>query len=664
MADPRLAWRQLNVASPNVSGLMRGANDALNNAADAASSILGRYEEGQMNKADAEVANELAALDTQDEIDAYFANGGLNGRNISPEMMQSLMGRQGDVMDYANTRSSIGDRDGRLGIAQDVNARSGEAFGWQRDDRTDALARRDWQRDNAGMFIEGEQRAFTNGTAFSSHIDRTESGGAADQYDTLFGHRNRNNGVRVSQMTIGEAGQFAAADGEYGRSVISEIGRVATPMGKFQIVGSTLRGLQKDLNLPADVPFSPAVQEQLGTYLAQRRIEGRSPAAARAGLRAEWEGFKNVSDAELDQMIGELRQLPTVNRDSIIAAGQGGGNQGAPQGQPGFRPTPIDRGGSQYAQAMAASGLFGGQEVLGAIDHLRDAATSGQAEIDEQRLQYQNDVVAGLVQQAVNSPNALTTGEAENIIRDQLLSTGEFSNSEAVTAARQAAGLIESSAGLSGTLSGGSLDAGVVSTIENAAANTVANATRRVDGTDQARAVADISRYNEGGEPHKVLESDLEIPNDAETLGSYRSEMLRRLVNDYADEFGVEPSVVAVAMRDAYVSDPGDDERSSFWYNSDMTLNTLERRFDKDAVEAAIAQLDPNARRDLDRQRGEVSTMKAQLEQNASQQKTLMRRLNKLDPNDPRDADEYQALQQRLDRLVQAAAQMNGQVQR
>lgn len=135
--------------------------------------------------------------------------------------------------------------------------------------------------------------------------------------------------------------------------------------------------------------------------------------------------------------------------------------------------------------------------------------------------------------------------------------------------------------------------------------------------------------------------------------------MLRRLVNEYADEFGVEPSVVAVAMRDAYTSDPGDDERSSFWYNSDMTLNTLRNRFDPEMVEAAVAQLDPDARRDFDRGQSNVRIIESQLQQNSLQQQQVLRRLNKLDPNNPSHASAIENLRNRLGQLEGRAAALS-----
>ena len=136
---------------------------------------------------------------------------------------------------------------------------------------------------------------------------RTEGAGRAD---TLFGHSQMNGpfkGVDVSRMTIGQALDFAAPSGAYGQYVASRVGRVATPMGKHQIVGSTLRRAAHQMGLPMDARFDEATQDAIAAHLARNRLAGaKSPAAKRAALRAEWEGFKNVTDSELDAAIQQF----------------------------------------------------------------------------------------------------------------------------------------------------------------------------------------------------------------------------------------------------------------------------------------------------------------------------------------------------------------------
>lgn len=138
-------------------------------------------------------------------------------------------------------------------------------------------------------------------------IDQHEGAG---RYDTLFGHAQnggRFDDVDVSRMTIDQLSEFAAPDGEYGQWVKGKVGRVATPMGRHQIVGTTLRNTAAAMGLPGDTVFNGGTQDTMASYLASQRLKSASsPAGKRTALRAEWEGFKNVSDADLDAAIAKF----------------------------------------------------------------------------------------------------------------------------------------------------------------------------------------------------------------------------------------------------------------------------------------------------------------------------------------------------------------------
>ena len=138
-------------------------------------------------------------------------------------------------------------------------------------------------------------------------IDRTEGGG---NYSTLFGHSQRGgafDGVDVSKMTLAQLKNFASPKGQYGQWVKGKVGRVATPMGRYQIVGTTLRNAASELGLSPDTVFSPQTQTAIAEHLARRRLaSAESPAAKRIALRAEWEGFKHVPDSQLDQAIARF----------------------------------------------------------------------------------------------------------------------------------------------------------------------------------------------------------------------------------------------------------------------------------------------------------------------------------------------------------------------
>lgn len=146
-----------------------------------------------------------------------------------------------------------------------------------------------------------------DGTLFGL-IDKTEGGGA---YDTLYGHSQnggRFDNIDVTKMTLNDLYAFSDPSGEYGQWVKANNpkGNVATPMGRHQIVGTTLRAAATEMGLSPDTIFTPQTQDAIANHLAGKRIGGaKTPAAKRAALRAEWDGFNGVSDSALDAAIAQ-----------------------------------------------------------------------------------------------------------------------------------------------------------------------------------------------------------------------------------------------------------------------------------------------------------------------------------------------------------------------
>lgn len=144
--------------------------------------------------------------------------------------------------------------------------------------------------------------------SFLKAIDHSE--GAGD-YDTLFGHAQRAGGrfagTRVSQMTVGQAIAFADPNGAYAQSVKSQIGRVATPMGRHQIVGTTLRRTAAHMRIDPDQPFDAGTQNRMAAHLARQRLAGASTMSGKiAALRSEWEGLRSVPRAQMEQIVRDF----------------------------------------------------------------------------------------------------------------------------------------------------------------------------------------------------------------------------------------------------------------------------------------------------------------------------------------------------------------------
>nr|WP_246642927.1 lytic murein transglycosylase [Rhizobium laguerreae] len=152
--------------------------------------------------------------------------------------------------------------------------------------------------------------------SFLAAVDRTE--GAGD-YDTLFGHAQKNGpfaGTAVSQMPIRDVLAFTDPSGPYAQYVKGKVGRVATPVGKYQTVGTTLRGAVGALGLDPSAPYDRATQDRVASYLARQRIASADTLPGKiSALRSEWEGFKNVPDAEMAQIVADLQSAPTAGTE-------------------------------------------------------------------------------------------------------------------------------------------------------------------------------------------------------------------------------------------------------------------------------------------------------------------------------------------------------------
>ena len=107
-----------------------------------------------------------------------------------------------------------------------------------------------------------------------------ESGG---DYDALFGYHNRPDGafsgVKVSQMPVGDVIKFTDPSGTYGRWVKSQLGYTATPVGAYQVVGTTLRDAVKALGIDPEQKFDKATQDKIGQYILKTQGTGA------------WEGY-------------------------------------------------------------------------------------------------------------------------------------------------------------------------------------------------------------------------------------------------------------------------------------------------------------------------------------------------------------------------------------
>lgn len=171
-----------------------------------------------------------------------------------------------------------------------------------------------------------------------------ESGG---DYDALFKYSNRAGGPfaghNVTGMTVDEAIAFADPSGPYAQWVkANNGGTLATPMGGFQVVGSTLKQAKQWAGLTGNERMTPDIQDKIGQAIL-----------ANQGTAA-WAGYKGP-------------QQPAAEAPFSSADGPKGSEHwpqpyapaDGPKGQEGWAPPPASpfatqtTAGSPYALPAA-----------------------------------------------------------------------------------------------------------------------------------------------------------------------------------------------------------------------------------------------------------------------------------------------------------------------
>jgi hypothetical protein len=112
-------------------------------------------------------------------------------------------------------------------------------------------------------------------------------------------------------MTVNEVIDFTDPSGPYGQWVKSQIGRVSTPTGAFQVVGTTLKDAVQGLGLTGDEPYNEATQDAVGRWI----FENQGPEA--------WEAWGKsggtVSAGGGDARLGGGMGADTLGGNSVEA---------------------------------------------------------------------------------------------------------------------------------------------------------------------------------------------------------------------------------------------------------------------------------------------------------------------------------------------------------
>ena len=142
------------------------------------------------------------------------------------------------------------------------------------------------------------------------------SGVEAKNYRTLFGNAEEKKtpfkDLDITTMPMKDIFDLVKKNGKFHRFNLAK-GKDTTAIGKYQMVGNTLRdlkdrGILKDLGIDDNTLFDENTQDKIAVHLAERRVRPKfSISEARKEMRDEWQGFDRLSDKELDAIINEVR---------------------------------------------------------------------------------------------------------------------------------------------------------------------------------------------------------------------------------------------------------------------------------------------------------------------------------------------------------------------
>ena len=168
--------------------------------------------------------------------------------------------------------------------------------------------------DDMGLASESGYAFMASNSLFRTALKEKEAG----SYSTLFADAQTTNtpwkGTDITNMKMSDVLDLVKANGEFHKYNKNKHNKNTTAIGKYQFIGSTLRDLKKrgvfdKLGITDDTLFDAATQDSLAAYQAIHRLKDRAKgtlSSARTEMRNEWEGFKKLSNSDLNNIITEI----------------------------------------------------------------------------------------------------------------------------------------------------------------------------------------------------------------------------------------------------------------------------------------------------------------------------------------------------------------------
>ena len=185
--------------------------------------------------------------------------------------------------------------------------------------------------------------------------DRAKANNFASSYDVVLGYgRYGRPNKPVSQMTLAEVKA-------YQKELLRNSGGMnSSAVGKYQIVGKTLRGLQEQMKLPDDAVFSPKLQDQMAIRLLNNRglskfLAGNlSIEGFQGNLYHEWASIAHPKTHKPKQ--GKIGQGTTHEQIQAALSGLKGSGYVAPHGMAQFDRGHVPDELGKYQTANASTG--------------------------------------------------------------------------------------------------------------------------------------------------------------------------------------------------------------------------------------------------------------------------------------------------------------------
>jgi len=236
--------------------------------------------------------------------------------------------------------------------------------------------------------------------------------GGAESYGGNYGAFNRggtNNGhysidpgkdPNLVNMTIAEIQRRQLAPGVPRSQQLHAV-------GKYQIIGDTMQSLMRGRYGPTGVSpsdrFTPDVQEKLGSALARNRVMGKTVDEGMRGLRQEWIGLQNVSDAKLRDAVIELQKTGNLQGQTATQISNIPG--------PKFSPTPI--GPTPSIAPMNAANMAARLQLAG-------GEKEAQRILEEQNKLKQKGIELGQIEQILQGNQLPQLKQQEDTLKQQI----------------------------------------------------------------------------------------------------------------------------------------------------------------------------------------------------------------------------------------------------